>query len=253
MMNSYHLSFLNFIIFQQEILNFFWENVFTSSDDHVFESSSYLKIPIFIHHSKIPTVISSVFVDSIFGLLLVIPVTTHNVIPSDANFSLLVPRYNVSFNINNFDFLVWNHPPDFGSDGFERVPKSCIQHQWRSFRHPISHCEVPKSHHFHYIFHQLRDHHWPWNYSGLQTRHVKFFFLQLFQKAEKHSGHSIDWCALLLLNCLDTFIPIESRSWVYDASSDIHEAEVPHHHGKAMVQRQRKAKFTFFIVLKDFT
>ena len=98
-----HLYIAHPFPFVKECLNLKRGNVLPSSDYHIFRTTHYTKITIFINFSNITTMNPAVS-ESFCCLFRVFPVLLHGEVTSYANLPLLSNRHYVAPFINKFNF-----------------------------------------------------------------------------------------------------------------------------------------------------
>ena len=88
-------------------LYFNWIDIFTTPYYHILHSARDLDIPLFVHLSQIARLAPPLFINSLSGLLWVIPVLGHHEIPLHTQFTLDPFWHNIALLVYDLCLHVW--------------------------------------------------------------------------------------------------------------------------------------------------
>ena len=116
-----HLNLSNCWMLVKKLLNLARVNIFTTTNNHVFDATDNAHITRRIHGGNVTRVQPSRGINRLGSLLGVVPVALHHRVTSGAYLPLLSDRNNVPCFIDNFYFDPRHGAPDRLSSAFKRV------------------------------------------------------------------------------------------------------------------------------------
>jgi hypothetical protein len=105
-LNPDDLDIFYVLVLKVELLNFLGVDVFTSSNDHVFDTSCDADVIVVVDKGEIARVTPAVLINRFLCDFWVIPVFRHDKVPFDAEFSLLASREYIYLLIDDLGFNI---------------------------------------------------------------------------------------------------------------------------------------------------
>ncbi len=120
--NANDRDIVDYIECVQELFDFSWIEVFTATDDHLFDTPGDFDISVVVHDPDITRMEPSLLINCFFGRVGIVVVASHDIVPAEANLAggAAIDGLTGAW-INDLLLLPGHHTPHCRNAPFDRV------------------------------------------------------------------------------------------------------------------------------------